>query len=248
MGKARSPRRTGWRVAVSKRAGLVQTLLGLLSGLLALTLATAAVLAHRSGSRGLRDLVGDDLAETRVGNPVTAVLLDFRGYDTLLEVGVLLLAWAAATMVGRSGPVGVTSESRQGARVGASSPERSLAGILLAPLLLVAAYLLWRGADGPGGALQSAAVAAAAVVAWRIGSGTSSPLLPEHGRWLAPGALAAFLVAGGTVGMVSGSFLDYPRAIAREVMMCIEIVTAVSVAYTFVALFETVLGVGSEAR
>ena len=37
-------------------------------------------------------LVSSNMPISGVDNPVTAVLLNFRGYDTLLEIGVLLLA------------------------------------------------------------------------------------------------------------------------------------------------------------
>ena len=40
---------------------------------------------------GLRADVVAKLDESGVRNPVTAVLLNFRGYDTLLEIGVLLV-------------------------------------------------------------------------------------------------------------------------------------------------------------
>ena len=40
----------------------------------------------------MQRLVASNMAISGVENPVTAVLLNFRGYDTLLEIGVLLLA------------------------------------------------------------------------------------------------------------------------------------------------------------
>ena len=40
----------------------------------------------------MQRLVASNMAVSGVENPVTAVLLNFRGYDTLLEIGVLLLA------------------------------------------------------------------------------------------------------------------------------------------------------------
>ena len=39
----------------------------------------------------MQQLVASNMAASGVENPVTAVLLNFRGYDTLLEIGVLLL-------------------------------------------------------------------------------------------------------------------------------------------------------------
>ena len=51
-----------------------------------------AILSLPTEWNGLGDRVADRLDESGVRNPVTAVLLNFRGYDTLLEIGVLLLA------------------------------------------------------------------------------------------------------------------------------------------------------------
>ena len=230
------------------RSRLVETGIVVLATLFGLVLAAAGVRAYQANSRGLRTLVDEALADTRLENPVTAVLLDFRGYDTLLEVGVLLLAWITATTLGPASPTGAEPAHLRRIGTAVASTERSLARLLLPPLLLVAAYLLWRGADAPGGALQAGAVAAAALVVWRVGTETfASPWL-VHGRWLAPGALAAFLLAGVSVGMTTGAFLDYPRAVAREVMMGIEVITTGSVACILAALFERVLSGGDNAR
>ena len=50
----------------------------------------------------LPEAVAAHMAESGVEHPVTAVLLNFRGYDTLLEVAVLLLALLGVlTVVGK---------------------------------------------------------------------------------------------------------------------------------------------------
>ena len=50
--------------------------------------------------RGVRELVMEELSASGVSNPVTAVLLNFRGYDTLLEMAVLLVAVVGAWSLG----------------------------------------------------------------------------------------------------------------------------------------------------
>ena len=65
--------------------------------LLPLMLALAAglgytVLSLPDQSQGLQGAVAGQLEKSGVSNPVTAVLLNFRGYDTLLEMVVLTLA------------------------------------------------------------------------------------------------------------------------------------------------------------
>jgi multisubunit Na+/H+ antiporter MnhB subunit len=130
--------------------------------------------------------------ETGVGNPVTAVLLDFRGYDTLLEVAVLVLALVAVRSLGglaagapgersldggaRAGgvPTGGVPGGRapgEGESHGAPPGESAattgpvLDGLArtVAPVAVVAAgYLWWTGSHAPGGAFQGAAVLTAA--------------------------------------------------------------------------------------
>ena len=47
----------------------------------------------------LGDAVAGKMDQSGVSHPLTAVLLNFRGYDTLLEIGVLLMAGLAALAV-----------------------------------------------------------------------------------------------------------------------------------------------------
>ena len=53
---------------------------------------------------GLAGDVEEKLDQSGAKNPVTAVLLNFRGYDTLLEVTVLLLAVLGARALAAAGP------------------------------------------------------------------------------------------------------------------------------------------------
>ncbi|MGI8649705.1 MAG: hydrogen gas-evolving membrane-bound hydrogenase subunit E, partial [Rubrobacter sp.] len=91
------------------------------------------------------------IEQGEVSHPVTAVLLNFRSYDTLLEIGVLLLAALCVWSLGLS-PVEIESPA-------SSSPV--LAGLvrLLGPAMVVSGmYLLWAGTSQPGGAFQAGAV------------------------------------------------------------------------------------------
>ena len=98
------------------------------------------------------DLVAAHLPISGVENPVTAVLLNFRGYDTLLEIGVLLLA---AVGVLSLAPTSVLSAETAPAQI------QILLLRLLPFIVIVGAYLLWIGKYAPGGAFQAGAVLAA---------------------------------------------------------------------------------------
>ena len=178
---------------------------------------------------GLQQMVADNMEVSGVSNPVTAVLLNFRGYDTLLEMAVLLLVLVGVWSVG-----GLPAR----AEVAAGPVLHTLARLLVPVLILVAAYLLWSGADAPGGAFQAGSVLGAAGVllmlaGWR---------LPSH---LARLPLRLALVAGLGVFVAiallplfyEGQLLEYPLAQAGVLILIIETVAAISIGVTLAMLF-----------
>jgi multisubunit Na+/H+ antiporter MnhB subunit len=96
------------------------------------------------------------LPATGLGNPVTGVLLIFRGLDTLLELVVLLVVLLGAWAVMIPGtPPALHLVNRD-------TPLVAALLTIAAPLcVLVAVHLLVIGADEPGGAFQAGAVLAA---------------------------------------------------------------------------------------
>jgi multisubunit Na+/H+ antiporter MnhB subunit len=150
-----------------------------------------------------------------VAHPVTAVLLNFRGYDTLLEVGVLLLALLGALAVAPDRP----------ARPPVRAPEPVLHATVqfAVPLMAVfALYLLWAGSHRPGGAFQAAAVLASAAVLLDL-AGLLAPA-SRPGRWLRlglAGGLLLFLAVAGWL-LAEGSLLGFPPASAGALILLIE--------------------------
>lgn len=91
-----------------------------------------------------------------VDNSVTAVLLNFRGYDTMLEVMVFLLGAITVWSI---------THAPFPASVPETSPVQSTAVRILAPLIcLIGFYLIWQGAYQTGGAFQGGAVFSAGLV------------------------------------------------------------------------------------
>lgn len=184
-----------------------------------------------SGATGLTEEVLAHVSRSGVSHPVTAVLINFRGYDTLLEVAVLLVAALAVRSVERD-----------------AKPDGPLkmAGPMLAPLfrlllpgmILVAGYLLWRGARAPGGAFQAAAV---------LAGGAVMLLLAGFIRGPQPSSLAvrAALLLGPTVFLAAsiwpllsgGSLLQYPAAHAGAEILVIESGLTISIAAMLVMFF-----------
>ena len=72
-------------------------------------------------------------------NPVTAVLLDFRGYDTLLEVGVLVVAALAVMIIGAPRHSPLLSETSVRGRV-----LSTFAHLIIPAIVLAAVAVGWR--------------------------------------------------------------------------------------------------------
>jgi multisubunit Na+/H+ antiporter MnhB subunit len=159
----------------------------------------------------------------------------FRGMDTMLEKVVLLLAivgiWSLApdrAWGGRPGP-------RHQA-----DPNGVLAFLarLLPPAgIVVAIYILWTGADHPGGAFQGGAVLASMWLLVIMAGLADTP--PVSSRWLrlilvvGPGL---FLVIGlGGLGF-GPAFLAYPAEFAKPLILGIEVAMILTIAATLALL------------
>lgn len=196
----------------------------------ALFAALAAVVLYGPVGPGLHGEVAARLADTGVGNPVTAVLLNFRGYDTLLEVVVLLAALLGAWSLTPDRAWGARPGLREHAR-----PDGVLASFarLLPPVgLLVGVYLLWAGADAPGGAFQAGTVLAAV---WLLAAMAGLAVPPQVTRLvlrtavvLGPGVFLAVAAAA----LPWGGFLVYPPAHAKALVLLVEAMMALSIAAT----------------
>ncbi|MHB1427365.1 MAG: MnhB domain-containing protein [Rhodocyclaceae bacterium] len=200
----------------------------LLAALFAVAL-IAALLELPAPAVDLPAAVGAKMAESGVAHPVTAVLLNFRGYDTLLEIGVLLLALIVVLAAA------AREEAKQPA---VADPVLQTLARIAAPLMLLAAvYLLWAGAFRPGGAFQAGAVLAAAAVLLHLAGLAAAWQKP--GKCLRIGLAAGFLVflavAAGL--LVEGALLQYPPAWAGALILLIEATLTVSLGLILAGLF-----------
>jgi len=173
-------------------------------------------------------LVAANLSNSGVENPVTAVLLNFRGYDTLLEIGVLLLA-----------AVGVLSLAPKSDRSAETAPAQIqiLLLRLLPFIVIVAAYLLWVGKYAPGGAFQAGAVLAAGGVLLVTSAVRLNHIAVKSiPIGLSIGLLTFLAVALAT--MISGrNFLQYPLPWAGALILAIEAAATISIAVILTILF-----------
>jgi multisubunit Na+/H+ antiporter MnhB subunit len=209
----------------------------LISALIAcLMIGSALVVAVLDRPLPVEDLtlqVRSRLAEAGASHAVTAVLLDFRAYDTLLEVAVLLVAVVVAMELREAQPDGPD-------RMGLANPLlRAVMDWLLPLLLLVAAYLLWAGGSRPGGAFQAGSVLAASGVLLRLAGVRFTWLKkPLRLRAVLTLGLSVFVAVG--IGTLIGGrdFLDYPLKTAAALVLAIELALTLSIALALLSLFQ----------
>lgn len=189
-----------------------------------------ALLSLPAQAPGLSIQVAQNLQVSGVENPVTAVLLNFRAYDTLLELGVLLLALLGVWSLGniprrRETPPGAVLDT--------------LSRLLVPLLILVAGYLFWAGASAPGGAFQAGAVlAAAGVLLLLTGWQPGEKILTLPLRFALVAGLAVFMAVGAVWVLFGRQFLEYPPSLAGALILLIEAAATVSIGITLVALFS----------
>lgn len=202
----------------------------ILSVLTTMTLAGAVLLLPPS-SPNLTSTVVAHASATGLANPVTNVLMSFRAMDTMLEKIVLLLAI-----------IGVWSLAPDDAWGGYPGPRHQadprgvlvfLARLLPSIGIVVGIYIFWTGADHPGGAFQGGAILASMWLLAIMAGLTDTP--PASRRWL-----RFILVAGPGLFLVVGlgglwfgaAFLAYPPALAKPLILGIEVAMILTIAAT----------------
>jgi multisubunit Na+/H+ antiporter MnhB subunit len=216
-------RRPGLRLAL-------EWVVTLFSFLIAALLAWSLTLAFERGPQdALAQSIGDKLAVSGVSNPVTAVLLNFRAYDTLLELAVLLTAVLGILMLG---------PARPGYRT-AGPVYAGLTRWLVPVLILTGGYLLWVGAHAPGGAFQAGATLAAAGVVLRLAGQPVAGLTRYGGtlRVMIAAGVGVFLLTGLGLLLLGRPFLGYPPALAGSLILLIETAAMLAIAATLVLAF-----------
>ncbi len=206
----------------------------ILSVLTTMTLASAVLLLPPS-SPSLTQAVVAHAWATSLTNPVTNVLMAFRAMDTMLEKSVLLLAiigvWSLAPDDAWGGHPGPRHQA---------DPHGVLVFLarLLPPIgIVVGIYIFWTGANHPGGAFQGGAILASMWLLVIMAGLTDVP--PASSRWL-----RFILVAGPVVFLVVGlgglwlgaAFLAYPPALAKPLILGIEVAMILTIAATLALL------------
>jgi multisubunit Na+/H+ antiporter MnhB subunit len=178
---------------------------------------------------GLANDVFTQLDRSGVTNPVTAVLLNFRAYDTFLELAVLLVA-----------VLGIRSMNVARRPYLKAGPVLSGLTVWLVPVLIVfSAYLLWVGAHAPGGAFQAGSVLAAAGVLLRLSGGHAAglPASKVIRRVLMIVGVLVFAIIGLGLMVLGREFLNYPLDWSGSLILGIETAATLSIAATLIMAF-----------
>lgn len=192
-----------------------------------------AVLSLPQETAGLANIVDAHMHKSGVSNPVTAVLMNFRAYDTLLEMAVLFVALLGAYSL---------NNSKSYTKVFLKSTVlNTFTGILVPILILVCVYLLWVGAYAPGGAFQAGSVLGAMGVLILL-SGWKLYLSPGHQivQLLLVASLSIFLVVAMWSIILGGGLLEFPVAQASYLIFILEAVAAISIGVTLFSLFFSI--------
>ena len=186
---------------------------------------------------GLTGAAYEALPMSGVTNPVTAALLNYRAYDTLLELCVLLLAVLSV--------YALYPEEKRPAAAG-PPPDEVLTGYVRAVLpvmVLVAGYILWAGSHRAGGAFQAGSILAGAGVLVLLTSRRGSP---DYRRLRVRLALTAGFASFAGIGLVllllGGPCLRWPPRAAKTLIVAIESAATLSIALTLVLLFSAGMG------
>ncbi len=214
----------------TKSSWLPRLALGL--GLSLFLLIALEAIWHIPEGGGLTAVAEAKLHKSGVEHPVTAVLLNFRGYDTWLEVGVILIGLLAIFAAGGS-------EVYRRPVVAARDPLLQQVILFFTPVLfLFGAFLLYFGKSGPGGAFQAAVLWGAMGTLLHLGGWPVFAVIP---RWLRQLLLTVglgfFLLLGFLLMALGNAFFEYPPAHAGILILILETLAAISIAVALAAIF-----------
>lgn len=192
-----------------------------------------AVLAIPESDPGLAPLIEANLDQSGVHSLVTAVLLNFRGYDTLLEIAVLLLATIGVLSLRTVDP-----GSRERLAPKADPVLSAMTRVLVPLMLLASGYLLWAGEHAPGGAFQAGSILGASGVLLALSGYARPGWVTQFGlRFTIAIGFITFLLIAIAPLLLGGNLLEYPPGLAKLLMLVIETWLTLSIGVILASLF-----------
>jgi multisubunit Na+/H+ antiporter MnhB subunit len=230
LGAAARLRASETRAAAERPGGIMRLGAAALSAAVAAALG-ATVLLLPDAAPTLAPAAAANAVATGLGNPVTNVLMAFRATDTLLEKVVLLLALVGVWSLAPDRLWGGYPGPRHQA-----DPLGTLAFLarLLPPVgIVVGIYVVWAGANYPGGAFPGGTILAAMWLLVMMAGLTDAPTVSSRPlRLVLIAGPGVFLVVGLGGLCVGTAFLAYPVAYAKPMIIAIEIAMTLTIAAT----------------
>lgn len=172
-----------------------------------------------------------NMPATGLSNPVTAVLIAYRAFDTMLEKCVLVLAVVGVWSLASDSVWG--GAPRAPCAVVPSAALKFFAQLLPPIGILIGIRIFWIGADEPGGAFQGGAILAAMWMIIMMARLAEAPATSEPWMRLGLAAGPIVFVGTGVLGFAAaGGFLAYPVGFAKPVIIFVEIFMTLSIAVT----------------
>ncbi|WP_119066107.1 hydrogen gas-evolving membrane-bound hydrogenase subunit E [Rubrobacter indicoceani] len=210
--------------------------ISLLAGAFAFVVAWGALSEPPAGETVAREYI-ERTPSVHAGDTVTAILADFRGFDTLGEITVVcIVLLGVVTLIGHKDPE-TDDEIKRDSRAGRRGSQtervtRAVAGLLYLPTLVVAVALLVKGYAEVGDGFSAGVVAALGVVLRHLalgsrGHGALPPTKAATGLAFS-GLALALAVAVVPVFLGDAPLTHYPAPGADVIYLgTVELITAV---------------------
>lgn len=184
-------------------------------------------------NNSLQTLAVAQLDQTGVSNIVTAVLLNYRAYDTFIEFAVFLCVAIGVLPYILDIPV-------QKFKLQEESQILLIAKVFIPLTIIMAGYLLWIGSSKPGGAFQASALLAGCLVLLSLANVHIINFTQLRYRLLISSGLIAFLVAIILFYFDSNLFLKLPTEVAGASILAIEFFATFAIALILFLCFESI--------
>jgi len=184
-------------------------------------------------NNGIQALAVSQLDQTGVTNIVTAVLLNYRAYDTFIEFAVFLCVAIAVLPYILDTPVLAFKLQEE-------SQVLLIAKAFIPLTIIMAGYLLWIGSTKPGGAFQAAALLAGWLVLLSLANVQVIDFTKLRYRLLMSAGLIAFVAIVLLLYFESQTFIKFPIELAGASLLVIEFFATFAIALILFLCFESI--------
>ncbi len=218
---------------LTNNRGLIEKACIIILVIIFTTIFISAIFSQPVHNNNMQALSVFHLEQTGVTNIVTAVLLNYRAYDTFIEFAVFLSVAIAVLPYILDIPL-------LNFKLQEESQVLLIAKIFLPLTIIMAGYLLWVGSSKPGGAFQAAALLAGCLVLLSLANVHIIDFTKLGYRLLMSSGLIAFIAAILLLYFESYTFLKLPVEFAGSIILMIEFFATFAIALILFLCFESI--------